>query len=308
MHILREEGKEIKFSELTAESYQVLAPYFKGLKYVYADYSFGYLFMYNEYVHYEYLIEDEILYVMYEKNDKLCWFAPMCIREEDFFKGVDRIVSISRGLSKKIVLLSVPDRFIGLICEKYEAEVDRSEKWADYVYDIIPFSELKGKKYHAKRNYISRFNRLYGNCEFKPITLDKIDQIKEFFEKFKEGEEKGTKIFDMELKATTLVLENFEKYKPEGYYISLNGEILGFTIGEVSGNTLIVHIEKCNKEFVGVYETLTNLFVRKMLEKYPALEYVNREDDAGDDGLKKSKLSYHPVMIASKNHITLSLT
>ena len=40
-----------------------------------------------------------------------------------------------------------------------------------------------------------------------------------------------------------------------------------------------------------------------MLEKYPHLNYVNREDDAGDIGLQRSKLSYNPVMMIDKYNV-----
>ncbi len=289
----------IEFKKLTVQSYEELAPYFKGLNYVLADYSFGYLFMYDEYVGYEYLIEEEVLYVRFLKDGKYVWLTPMCLNENDLLKAIRRIREIEKEEIES-VLRSVPERLIPLISEQLEISVEKITKWADYVYEIGPFSALKGKKYHAKRNYISRFARLYGIADFEPIEENNLSAVLDFFEKFKEGESKDARIFDMELKATSLMLNNLSTIKAEGYVMRVAGEIVGFTIGEISGNTLIVHIEKCNKEYEGVYETLTNRFVRKMMDEYPALVYVNREDDAGDEGLRKSKLSYHPVYIAPK--------
>lgn len=295
----------MNFTKLNLNSYSKLAPFFKGLNYVLAEYSFGYLFMYNEYVEYEYAIEEDVLFMRFKKDDIYIWLAPICKDEKDFISAVSKIKEVDSLAQEKTIIRSVPERFISNIEKKFDAMVDKKEKWADYVYEIEPFSLIKGKKYHAKRNYISRFIREYGIAEINQINQDNIDGVLEFFEKFKQNEDKDSSIFDMELKATSLILKNLSVIKAEAYVMSLAGEIIGFTIGEISGNTLIVHVEKCNKQYVGVYETLTNAFVRKMREKYPSLVYVNREDDAGDEGLKKAKLSYHPIAVMPKCEVTI---
>ncbi|MBR7110283.1 MAG: DUF2156 domain-containing protein [Clostridia bacterium] len=293
-----------EFQRLTRKSLFDLAPFLKGLNYLYADYSIGYIFMYDEYVEYEYCILDNVFYLRYNRDDSIVYLLPVC-REEKLSEAIKRIIDWNKNSSKKVILRSVPDKYVDMVLSLTKAQLSRNEKWADYVYDAVAFASLVGKKYHAKRNYISRFKRLYGECTFEQITDKNIEKVKNFFENFKKGEDKKTKIFQMELNATALMLEHLDLEGIEHECMIMGGKVIGFTVGEKVGNTLIVHIEKCDKNYEGVYETLTNHFAKRMIETYPEIEYINREDDAGDEGLKKAKLSYHPKLIAVKNDFTL---
>lgn len=79
------------------------------------------------------------------------------------------------------------------------------------------------------------------------------------------------------------------------------GRIVAFTVGEpLSSDTYIVHIEKAFPEYKGSYQAINQLFAEYVQEKHPDLIYINREDDAGDEGLRKAKLSYQPVSMVEK--------
>ena len=73
--------------------------------------------------------------------------------------------------------------------------------------------------------------------------------------------------------------------------------VVGFSIGERASNedTFIVHIEKAFADIQGAYPMINQQFVIHEMENF---KYVNREDDVGEEGLRKSKLSYRPVVVA----------
>ena len=82
-----------------------------------------------------------------------------------------------------------------------------------------------------------------------------------------------------------------------------NGEkIVAFTVGEeLCKDTFVVHIEKAFADVQGAYPMINQQFVEHECMDYT---YVNREDDAGEEGLRKAKLSYRPAFLEEKGFVT----
>ena len=82
-----------------------------------------------------------------------------------------------------------------------------------------------------------------------------------------------------------------------GLCLYVNGKMSGFTAGEIIDDTLYVHIEKASTDIRGAYQILVKEFAK--MHKDSAI-FINREEDMGDEGLRKSKLSYNPCTLIPK--------
>ena len=78
----------------------------------------------------------------------------------------------------------------------------------------------------------------------------------------------------------------------------------GYTIGEsLSDDTLVIHFEKGNQDYKGVYQAINQMFLEQSGGRH---QIVNREQDLGDEGLRKAKLSYNPFGFVKKYRIVLT--
>lgn len=59
----------------------------------------------------------------------------------------------------------------------------------------------------------------------------------------------------------------------------------------------VVHIEKTNPEMQGLYVAMNQLFCSNA---WAHMEYINREQDLGMEGLRKVKESYYPHHMIKK--------
>jgi hypothetical protein len=64
-----------------------------------------------------------------------------------------------------------------------------------------------------------------------------------------------------------------------------------------------VHIEKADPEIPGLYAVINQQFCENCWSDVP---FVNREQDLGEPGLRKAKLSYYPDHLEEKFQVRLA--
>ena len=178
---------------------------------------------------------------------------------------------------------------------------------ADYIYDAESLKTLRGKKYQSKRNFANGFRRLY-NWRFKPITEENVPECLEMNDEWcRRGGCSGDFWKSNEFCATRVALNNFKALGLDGGLLRVDSKVVAFSIAEkANSNTLIVHIEKALTEYRGAYQAMSQEFLNHLAQKYEFM-LVNREDDSGDENLRKAKLEYHPIEIKEKYLVTLGL-
>jgi hypothetical protein len=93
-------------------------------------------------------------------------------------------------------------------------------------------------------------------------------------------------------------LHHMQELKQDGALIRSRGQIMAFALGEpLNDSTYVVHVEKAIANVQGAYQLINREFAAKYAKDYAL---INREDDAGDPGLRRAKMSYRPSGFVEK--------
>ncbi|MGN0552491.1 MAG: DUF2156 domain-containing protein [Oscillospiraceae bacterium] len=186
-------------------------------------------------------------------------------------------------------------------CFPNEFTVSSDEADYDYIYLAEKLRALTGKKYHGKRNHLNRFYE--NNWSYSPLTEKDFDDCILFAaESYNDNDMYDDESAIGEQFAINTFFNNFEELGLKGGVIRIDGKLAGFTIGSrINSDTLDTHIEKADPSINGAYTAIMNEFAKAESNEFT---YINREEDLGIEGLRKSKRSYCPEFQIIKNMVT----
>lgn len=229
----------------------------------------------------------------------------LCPAGKNVGGAIEEIIAYCDEEKIACMIYSLSDSEADALLKKYpKSQKTTNRDWSDYVYDKAAMLSLTGKKYATQRNHINKFKSLYSDYSFEPIRDECIPELIEFTENFSFPSQKSGNGAATELTVCVDALKNFSTLGMLGGVLKVGGKVVGYSIGEVLGDMLFVHIEKADTEYQGAYQMVTNLFLKTFADD-EQIKFVNREDDCGDEGLRRSKLSYHPVALPAKNCVTV---
>lgn len=208
-----------------------------------------------------------------------------------------------RGIPCRITGLNQEN--MALIEEKFPGQFrfhcDRDSY--DYIYDINDLADLKGRKYQKKRNHFNRFRDAYPYYTVEALSDENVEAVKALTDRWyaKKQEEDPQGDYHMERAALSKALKHYRELGMDGLVLRDGADVLAFTLGSpLSPDTFDVHFEKALPDVEGAYPVINCEFARYLREKYPNLQFLNREDDLGIEGLRKAKLSYYPHHLVEK--------
>lgn len=187
------------------------------------------------------------------------------------------------------------------------AEEQRDE--FDYLYDRKELSELSGRKFHQKKNFVNRVQQSH-DPQVELLSSANLCEVMPYLDSWyaEYAEHAGTTETDLSTRLEALAagraLPNLDKLGGLGLVFRINGKIEGVTVASpVHPGCWVVTLEKANREIKGLYQ-----FVNWSLANHlPAdVTLINRETDLGIEGLRSAKLSYHPVAFEKKYRLYFS--
>lgn len=227
---------------------------------------------------------------------------PAGVKSDD--SGKEKYIQLFSELKKymerqgrPLIVSSVNTENLEWIKEYYGDKItwEYNRDGSDYIYNSSDLINLSGKKYHGKRNHIKRF--MENDWEFEPITSDNLDDCILFSTQFYNNNENDYSAI-IEQYAIDLFFMNMDYLNLKGGVLKADNRIVGITIGEqLNSDTFVVHIEKALADVQGAYPMICNQFAKANAAE---LKYINREEDLGLEGLRKSKLSYKPAFMVDK--------
>lgn len=227
------------------------------------------------------------------------------VGQGDLKKATDAIIAdaAERGIPCRLTGLSREECEIleHLYPKKFCFHIDRDS--FDYIYNIDDLAHLKGKKYQKKRNHLNRFRLLHRHAVFAPLTDENTADAEHFLNTWYDTrlQEDPTQDFQMETAAIFKALKYWQALHMEGMLLYIDGKAAAITLGSrASEQTFDIHFEKALQRYDGAYTAINQGFAKHLQEQYPAVLYLNREDDMGLEGLRKAKLSYQPAFMHEK--------
>ena len=291
------------FKKLCIDDKNIIDKYICPYKFLSCEYSFTSLYIWKDACDIQYAIYKQTLIL--KKRDfegNYHFMQPLGYSKEDLGEIIEKLKEYREENSMKYLFKDLEENFIEefnvLLNEKNDFYIEEDRDNFDYLYEAKKLMTLSGKKLHSKKNHYNAFTKSY-NYEVVEIIDEKVinDVIGAAQNWYEETDEKDIKLY-YELLAIKDIINNMDLLNLKGVAVYVDGKVAAFSIGESLNEKLaVIHIEKGDKNINGIYSFIAKTLIDKCFNN---AEIINREQDMGIDGLRKSKMSYYPLKLEKK--------
>ena len=287
------------FQPITQESLQSVVPFLSGNGAHFCDFCPANLFSWAGYFYQAFAVEEDVLYLQLLTEDGgIAYAVPM--GKGDLKHALRRLYDHATAKGAPLILSLVSADDLPLLREVFGelTHASSESQWCDYVYDAAKMAAYEGADYAKQRNHYRRFCRLYPHHRIEVLSPSHLPAINAFLEQFPVRRGKTDAFALEEVERTEQALAHMDSLGLFGIVLYAEDELVGFSAGSRIGDMLFVNFEKADTSFDGAYQVLVKEFASRFTD--PSVRFINREEDCGDEGLRKSKLAYHPITLLAK--------
>ena len=291
----------LSFVPYSQEALKFFLPWLRACSALCNDLSAGSLFMWQEGMNVQFCLWHDTFLVRQDINEQPAFSWPW---GADIDGMIDRLLVYIRENDLPLRFFAVSEdqwKNIQNDARLQPALAACDERWSDYIYDFEEVLTFQGKKYSGQRNHINKFRKLYGEPAVLPIRIEDRDKIERLFSEYESEHPDANALEKTELSRARQLIDKAEELGLFAAFLSVGEEAAALSIGEIMGDSLIIHVEKALRRFEGAYPAMYQGFVRYVAGQIGhSLRFVNREDDSGDPGLRISKRQYQPIFQVNK--------
>ncbi len=264
-----------------------------------SDYSFMNLWAWAEDYGLSWAWNDDCVWIRQSRPEVLYW-APV-----GPWYDIDWGARLVEAPNGPTIFIRIPDKLVEhwQTTFKDQATFEEERGHWDYVYSVSDLSDLKGNRFHKKKNLLNQFVKKYEYTyvPFEPQLIGQAMAMQENWCTWRDCE--SSDVLSAENRAVYRVLENWEQLNGTlGGAIMVDGTMVAYTVAEaLTPQSVVIHFEKGDTQYKGVYQAINQMFIAHSAQNFLT---VNREQDLNDEGLRKSKLSYNPSEFVRKYRVT----
>lgn len=266
-----------------------------------SDYSFLNLWAWAEEYGLTWAWDKDVIWIRQNLPEEFLW-APVGLWDD-----VDWQSRLRLNANARSVFTRVPEMLTNLWRERMPQQIRIEEErgnW-DYIYRVRDLIELKGNRYHKKKNLLNQFNRKY-DFSYLPFGADLVEQAMAMQTDWCTWRDcESSDILSSENRAIFRILKEWKQLSGLfGGALIVDGSMAAYTVAEAfTRDMVLIHFEKGDTQYKGIYQAINQKFLENSAADYT---FVNREQDLNDGGIRKAKLSYHPEDYLRKFRITLT--